>query len=149
MQTYQQFKEASARTDAILGEIAPNFEMLSPSGRRSYGRMRDALGGALGEKFMSNNVGRVTGAVIPALAASCLPWTSSNSLKAATSLTLLGSSLLGYPAALFTPTWDKKDVDNYKKSKLALLADYLVPGAAAYHRMKTVGYISDKYDKKD
>lgn len=148
MQTYQQYKQASARTDAIIGEVAPNLEMLTAGGRRSYGRMRDALGGAMGEKFMSSNLGRMTGALSGAAAAHFIPWTSSNGLKNAASLALMGSALLGYPAALLTPKWSKEDVDKYKKSKLSTIADYFIPGVAQYHRMKTVGYLSDKYDKK-
>lgn len=147
MQTYQQYKQASARTDAIIGEVAPNLEMLTSGGRRSYGRMRDSLGGPLGEKFFSSNLGRFTAPVTAGLAAYHIPWTSSNGLRAATSLALMGSALLGYPAALLTPKWSKEDVDKYKKSKLSTIADYFLPGAAQYHRMKTVGYLSGKYDK--
>lgn len=134
-------KNASVRSDAIVGEGIPMYSFLSPAGRRHNIRMFNLFGGG-GGRNLSSSVGQGTSAVLSALAAKDIGGSLGlGSGRYIASLVMLASPLVGHAAALFTPTWNKEDFEKYKKSGVGTaLLDYLVPGVAGYHRMKSIGY---------
>lgn len=165
MQTYQQFKAASARSDAIIGEtlagpvitdgMAPLGLISSvaiPPVRRHRKKVVDSIG-------FPKEISQQAGAAIslglpiglaPAIGQTLFPNSPDSAFQSA--LGIIGAAVAAHIGggilAAFTPTWDKKKMDKYKNSGLATAADWLVPGAGVYHRMKTIGYLLNKPDKK-
>lgn len=161
MQTYQQFKEASVRSDAVWGEAlagpmltngaAPLGAILTAA-VPAVKRHRTRTVQTLGSKEFSQQWGPAVSIGVPigvsaAIGGSLLPPASQSELAlgilGAAAAAHIGGGLL----AAVTPTWDEKKMKEYKKSRLAGIADWLVPGAGVYHRMKTIGYIADKKSK--